>query len=143
MPKPILSDSLFNADDVATAILSEANLQVTNSDLGVTDVTSSYVLNSNWDAWDDDFCYKFNGFVFVQLNAYIDSVDLSSNLTVYTINDSNLHPSSKQSMPTITFDNDSATGLYFHTNGNVIVLEPKDMSSNPRYHLKVNGWYRI
>ena len=46
MPKPVLSDSLFNADDVATAILDEANLQVTNQNLGVTDITSSFVINS-------------------------------------------------------------------------------------------------
>ena len=71
MPKPVLSDSLFNADDVATAILSEANLQVANSDLGVTDITSSFVRDSNWvSSLGNDKCFKFMDFVFYNIGAY-------------------------------------------------------------------------
>ena len=90
MPKPVLSDSLFNADDVATAILSEANLQVTNQDLGVTDISSAFVLSTNWNTWQGHRAYKFNGFVFIWMGTYKGSS--ASNGEVWmTINNSDFY----------------------------------------------------
>lgn len=143
MPKPVLSDSLFNADDVATAVLAEANLQVANSDLGVTDVSDKFVRGSSWFAYGGVYCFKFNGFVFVNLSAYIAGSSLMQNLIPFTISDSNLHPSVQYRLTSISKEGDSSAFIAVNTNGEVVIDAPLDLGSNPSFHITVNGWYRI
>ena len=66
MPKPVLSDSLFNADDVATAILESANISVTNQDFAVVDRTSEFTNQSDMSVNAKKF-FSFNGFMFFML----------------------------------------------------------------------------
>ena len=66
MPKPVLSDSLFNADDVATALVNNYNLAVSNQDFAVTEISSNFSLETGWDSLYVK-AFAFNGFVFINL----------------------------------------------------------------------------
>lgn len=146
MPKPILSDSLFNADDVAEAILSKANLSITNENLGVSDITSSFVLNSNWNAWMTDKCFIFNGFVFVTLSAYISgsSSHLSATITnIYTINNSDYYPAYEANLVTASYQGDTAMSIKATTTGEINVAYPNNVGGDTNFHVVVNGFYRV
>lgn len=62
MPRPVLSETTFNSDNVATSILQQANLQIANSNLGVSDISSHFTVQSGWAAYNEHFLF-FNGFV--------------------------------------------------------------------------------
>ncbi len=146
MPKPVLSDSLFNADNVATSVLAEANLQVANSDLGVTDITSSFVLSTHWSSWVTDKCFYFNGFVFVQLNAYIHTSNSNFNTAstnIYTINNSDYFPNYEVSMNTTSHEGDTAQRIKITTSGSIDIMYPTEVGSDINYHIICNGWYRV
>jgi hypothetical protein len=120
MPKPVLSDSLFNADDVATAVLAEANLQITNSQLGITNLTSVLQYQNNFEmAWSnigDPVCYAFNGFIF--LNGYVKSSNYGASPTnILYINNSSFHPSEKIVSSTISRGGDHAFMIFLDTDG--------------------------
>ena len=68
MSKPVLSELEYNADDVASAILSSADLSVTNEDFGVTDHSSIFTFQTGWSDT-NAICYGFNGFMFCSLTA--------------------------------------------------------------------------
>lgn len=143
MPKPILSDSLFNADDVATAILAEANLQVANSNLGVTDITSSFARNSSWSDYKTNKVFIFMGFVFYNLGAIKTSTP-SSGDAIWTISDSNYFPSHQYHTNTITYSGDSANLIEMNTTGTITINNPDQPSgSDANFRVLINGWYRI
>tara|TARA_Y100001963_G_C6729534_1_gene423141 strand:- start:705 stop:1139 length:435 start_codon:yes stop_codon:yes gene_type:complete len=142
MPKPVLSDSLFNADDVATAVLSEANLQVTNSQLGVTDISSNYSFDSGWQAEAHGIiAYAFNGFVFININCVHPGGSPTTGEGLVTNSNSDYHPIEKTTMPSIANEADSAYSVVFQTNGNIDQLSPYNPGSS-NFHIVVNGFYR-
>ena len=143
MPKPVLSDSLFNADDVATAILAEANLQVTNSELGVTDITSGFTRGSGWSAYaGSDLVVLFNGFVFYNLGASRTTTP-SPNAIVWNIS-SDYRPNTQFRTTFVTHQLDSANFVYITTDGYFKLDSPSVQSgSDSTYRVVLNGWYRI
>lgn len=140
MPKPVLSDSLFNADDVATAILSEANLQISNSNLGVTDISSSFSHNSNW-SFSGFHAFKFNGFVFIAGQASTSSTPSGNDLTMSTITDSTVRPTSDTAMPTASYEGDTGNFVKVYTTGEVFISAPINVGSGA-FYVVFNGFYR-
>ena len=143
MPKPILSDSLFNADDVATAILSEANLQVTNSQLGVTDRSSLLVYESGWSDGDSNIprkLFTFNGFAFISAMCYHSGTPGNTE-TVITLSDTNYAPTVDYSLPTASFQGDTAQTVRIVTNGEIRIQYPVNVSDSG-YTINFNGFYR-
>lgn len=142
MPKPVLSDSLFNADDVATAVLAEANLQITNSNLGVTDKSSLFTIQSGWNANVLE-AYSFNGFMFVSSYFTHAGSTPANEETIWYINDSNFHPSQEVLMPSISHQGDYALSIKFQTDGNVKVRMPVNAGADTTWYGIINGWYRF
>ena len=143
MPKPVLSDSLFNADDVATAILSEANLQITNQQLGVSDISSSFVNQSGFvDHQHSNRAFHFNGFVFINFNIVHNGGAPSTGETCVSITDSSYHPSSMYSFPTISYQGDYANSFYITTSGEIKISHPGNQG-NSDFFMVLNGFYRI
>ena len=143
MPKPVLSDSLFNADDVATAVLAEANLQIANSELNVVDITSSFVRSTSWVDYSYQKVFKFMGFVFYNLGAKKTSFP-SDGEGIWSITDSNYRPSHNYHTNTITFQGDHTNNIYIQTNGNITISDPGQFSgSDSDFRVVINGWYRI
>jgi len=140
MPKPVLSDSLFNADDVATAVLQEANLQVTNSDLGVVDRTSLFSAQQGYGADGDNQAYSFNGFMFVSMIFY-NSSGASNQDTIASISNSDFYPVRKTYFNTISYQGDSAYRIRFETNGTAVVDDPNNLGTGI-FYITLNGWYR-
>lgn len=142
MPKPVLSDSLFNADDVATAVLAEANLQVANSSLGVTDISNKFDLNSS--DWSHETTAKhgfyFNGFVYFT-SYFLRSNVPSSGTVIYTINDSDYYPHAVYYLPATGWQGDSGSRVQVQTNGQIIIKDPYEAVGNG-YYIVVNGWWR-
>lgn len=142
MPKPVLSDSLFNADDVATAVLAEANLQVANSSLGVTDISNVFDLNSS--VWTHDpnskHGFYFNGFVFFTAYFYASNVP-ASNTVIYSISNSDYRPHAVYNLPGTGWQGDSASRVEVRTNGDIVIKDPYEAVGNG-YYITVNGWWR-
>jgi predicted methyltransferase len=145
MPRPVLSETTFNADNIATAILQQANLQITNSQLGVTDITSEFVRQTGWSQQEDSHCYLFNGFVFFYLNAIKESVP--SNNEVIWIIGTDYRPEDTYQAPFITYQGDTGNTIYFYSDGNVKISHPisnlADSSGQTSFRVVINGWYRI
>ena len=142
MPKPVLSDSLFNADDVATAVLNKANLSISNASLGVSDVSSIISLESIWSVNETDVqAYHFMGFVFLHLNVYTSST-VANQTSVATITDSNYYPSKMIAMPTVAYQVDTSHQLQINTNGTIKIAYPDNQGSST-YFLCCNGFYKI
>lgn len=140
MPKPVLSDSLFNADDVATAILAEANLSITNSDLGVTDRTSLFVAGTDVTLFNMKV-FSFNGFMFVSGRGQ--DANPSNSKTVITISDANYRPTYQAVMPSIGYEGDTMAMLVFNTNGNVETSYPVNVGTHSFLFFAFNGFYRF
>ena len=142
MPKPVLSDSLFNADDVATAILSEANLQITNSNLGVTDITSVFSIDSNFltDPSRPNKMFYFNGFVFIQLYCYKTSTP-STNEQFAEITDSNYYPSYDVIASYSSKDGETSRSLKISTAGILTIDVPVPLGDSA-HRIIMNNWYR-
>ena len=138
MPKPVLSDSLFNAGDVATAVLAEANLQVANSDLGVTDKSSIFVVQSGTTSYASK-AFAFNGFMFI--NLYFNISSPTNPQEMYHISDSDYYPNATCYYPTISYNQDSAQYIEITTSGVVKVVEPYNPSGG--WNGVINGWYRF
>jgi len=137
MPKPILSDSLFNADDVATAILNKANLAITNENLNVVDRSSRFVVQSGVTSYSIK-AYSFMGFMFVNFHVNIPSP--TSGQDIYHIDDSEFYPSQDCYFPTISYGQDSAQYIEILTSGIIQVIEPDNPAGG--WNGLVNGWYR-
>lgn len=141
MPKPVLSDSLFNASDVASAILNEADLSSIGNTFAVVDRTSlftaqnSYILSSNGAG-----AYSFNGFMFV--NFRIERSGGAVSGTCVSISDSNFYPTKLHTMPTISHEGDRANYVAFNTSGDIDMHLPSDQGSSAFFSV-INGWYRF
>ena len=140
MPKPILSDSLFNADDVATAILDKANLSVANTLFAVTDVTSKFVLDSSFNVWYDNRCFEFNGFVFCSLSA--NYTGTPPGLTVVYTMDSDIRPSQTYRVPQVSYQGDTTDFVEVNPNGNISIPSPTNEGVST-YYIMTNFWYRL
>tara|TARA_R100000808_G_C2151205_1_gene160149 strand:+ start:1084 stop:1506 length:423 start_codon:yes stop_codon:yes gene_type:complete len=138
MPKPILSDSLFNADDVATAILNKANLQITNNLFGVTHLTNLFSPVSGVSIY-IQHGFAFNGFMFCQCRGAKSSIP-STGSKILDI-DSNYTPNMDQIFPTVAFQGDLANYLMFTDDSEVIVHNPKN-EGDGEWYFALNGFYR-
>ena len=142
MPKPVLSDSLFNADDVATAVLAEANLQVTNNDLGVVDRTSLFTRNTVWNEIGGPHFFSFNGFMFCNFGVVYSGGAPASHTAIYTCSDADFRPSVSYVFPTAGRDSDSAYYVYIDSSGKIAPDLPNNLG-NASYYIVINGWYRF
>ena len=135
MPKPVLSDSLFNADDVATAILNKANLQVTNNDLGVTSIATP--LNNGTMTVDNDRTkmFHFNGFVFLQLRCSKNGT-VTSGETIATIASTEYYPSYLVLFNSITLSGDAGDRVEIDTDGTIKIHNPNNTGDS---FFRVNG----
>jgi len=141
MPKPVLSDSLFNADDVATAILSAANLQIANNQLGVTDISSLVTLASDMNVASSAMqAYHFMGFVFISAGLY-HAGDMSDGDNIATISDSNYYPNQNTVMVTSGDGPDLSNNLLVKTDGNIVISLPVNQA-HANYNIRFNGFYR-
>lgn len=141
MPKPVLSDSLFNADDVATAILSEANLQVSNNDLGVTEISNP--LNNGIMTVDTTYTkmFKFNGFIFLQYRLTHSATPTSGDI-IASIADSNNYPSYQVLHNSVAYQGESVDRIEIHTNGNIVSRNP-DAAGDAGFRVHGNLFYRL
>lgn len=143
MSKPVLSELEYNADDVASAILSQADLSIANDDLGVLDISSSFSFDSGWQAEAHGIiAYKFMGFVFVNINCVHLNGNPVSGEGIGSVNNSSYRPSAKQTLPSIANEADSNAYVCFQTNGNIDQFNPEPSGSS-HFYLCINGWYRI
>lgn len=145
MPKPVLSDSSFNADDVATAILQNANLQVANSNLGVTDVSSSYSISGSGHVMftnEPIVAFKFNGFVFMQWSLVWPSA-VADGDNIISINDPSLYPSHPVKAPAISYEGDTVSAIRASANATHFTFIGERNLGNTGLHLSANYFYRI
>tara|TARA_B100000424_G_scaffold53615_1_gene38424 strand:- start:565 stop:984 length:420 start_codon:yes stop_codon:yes gene_type:complete len=138
MPKPVLSDSLFNADDVATAILNKANLSITNQDLGVVDITDLITATSPANIGNTAF-YTFNGFAFI---CFTFDIPNSVNMTNIGSIKSGYEPIKRHVFPSISYQGDSANYVVLQTNGNVETSLIQNVGDS-HYYGVINGFYRF
>ena len=141
MPKPILSDSLFNASDVASAILSEADLSTINLNFAVTDRTSLFSTLNSYELHSDGAgAFSYNGFMFVNFRIYRESGAYDGNCLEIT--DSNYYPTKVHCFPTISHEGDRANMVKFKTDGKVEMHLPSNFGVDVFYSV-INGWYRF
>lgn len=141
MPKPVLSDSLFNADDVATAVLAEANLQITNSDLGVVNRSTEFSYGAGFSTNNHDpVAYSFNGFMFVSLNCKKQS-NLQSGDVVVQVSNSDYRPITRTSSSIVSHEGDLAFCLDIKTSGNIEVSIPVNPGGST-FHIATQFFYR-
>ena len=144
MSKPILSELEYNADDVASAILSNADLAIANDDLGVTDVSDKFVLDSAWSEYVVRNIYKFMNFIFFNVGAEKSSVP-SSNDTIWTI-DSDIRPNDVYAVTSVTREGDTSNMIkIIDTTGIIQIDSPVEVlsSSDAYFRVIINGWYRM
>lgn len=141
MPKPVLSDSLFNADDVATAVLAEANLQIANSNLGVTDISSHFTLQSGWTVDAEHFLF-FNGFVWWS-GYYRHSGGTPNNPeTFITIDNSDYRPQTEWRLPAIGNQADTGSRIVINSNGDIEINGPSNVGSST-FHLVTSYFWNV
>ena len=141
MPKPVLSDSLFNADDVATAVLAEANLQVANNNLGVTDISSHFTLQSGWEAFNEHILF-FNGFVWWSAWYRHTGGSPAQGEVFLTIDNADYRPQTDWRLPAIGAELDSASRINVATNGNISV-EILTNSGSSTYHISTSYFWNV
>jgi len=141
MPKPVLSDSLFNADDVATAVLAEANLQVANSNLGVTDIGSHFTVGAGWAGQYQKFLY-FNGFVFWAGYYFHSGGAPSGGETFLTIDNADYRPSVLWRLPAHGYQGDSGSRIEVNTNGDIKIMDPYNVGS-ATFYLTVSHFWNV
>ena len=143
MPKPVLSDSLFNADDVATAILDSAELSVTNQDFAVTDRTSLFQKHStNISSWNNCKAYSFNGFMFLQGVLVMTNGVPSAKIDLISITDSVFFPDYKAVFTAASKEGDGSYNGIITTTGKIQVEEPVS-SGDIHWRGIINCWYRF
>ena len=142
MSKPILSELEYNASDVASAILSKADLSVTNQDFAVSNVISKFTIDSAW-GWntDNNHSYSFNGFVFFQFYVYKTSTP-SHQESVMQINDSDYYPNAVYNYNSMGYQGDSSQFVQFRTDGDVQINDPNNQSS-ANFYMTFGGMYRF
>jgi len=140
MPKPVLSDSLFNANDVATAILDSAELSVTNQDLGVVDRSSLFTFASGWAG--TKIAFSFNGFMFLNINCNHAGGTPADAETMLSTSDASFYADQAYFMPTLGYEGDRGTYVRIGTDGIINVHNPVNLS-NANFYVLANGWYRF
>ena len=144
MPKPVLSDSLFNADDVATALVNNYNLAVSNQDFAVTEISSNFSLETGWDSLYVK-AFAFNGFVFINLECRHVGASPGTNEHFATNSNSNYFPTVLFTCPSTGWGGDTSDKIKFDTNGELIVSQDGSTAQNPGnadYHIRLNAFYR-
>ena len=141
MPKPVLSDSLFNADDVAEAVLAEANLQITNNQLGVSDISSNFTLQAGFQ-WVNPHVLFFNGFVFFSGYFRHGGGTPASGEIFVTIDSSSYRPSNIFSCPGVGYQADSGNHIQFKTNGDIIISDPVNQGTSD-FYFTINCVYHV
>ena len=142
MPKPVLSDSLFNAGDVATAVLNEADLQITNENLAVTNISSNFSFQNSYSEWYGFQCYAFMGFVFISFGCAKNYSNVSSGDVIASLDDSDYYPSAGMNLVTVGYQGDLAERIFIGTNGEIQVAGPINAGSDNNFYILVNGWYK-
>ena len=108
---------------------------------GVTDISSSFTIDSDWNTWFTGKFWHFNGFVFVTFGAYVAGSDLdTSSDTIYTIANP-YRPGAAHYAPTLAYEGDRGTYVQFNTNGNVDVLHATNLGGS-NFYVVVNAFYR-
>ena len=140
MSKPILSELEYNASDVASAILSTADLQITNDFFAVTDRSSIFTIDSSWTK-NSCIAYSFNGFMFV--NWYVWKSSTPSNGEQFgTITDSDFRPSVTVSIPVIGHEGDTSEHVTINSSGEIEVHSAENVG-NSAWYCVANFWYRF
>ena len=140
MSKPILSELEYNADDVASAILSNADLSVTNEDLGVVDVSDQFTIQGDFSEWHTLYAFKFNGFVFLNASLYQDDVSATSgNLYLMT---AAVTPENEYHCGTASHHGDTAEYIKIDNDGYIKYNNMWDQGSS-YWHVLLNCWYRL
>ena len=142
MPKPVLSDSLFNADDVATAVLAEANLQIANSNLGVTDISSSFTPASGFSLDYPCKAFHFMGFIFVQFGLGISSTP-SNGATLVTIGDSSYYPSYNVVATSVSHQAETVSQVEISSGTSLIKLGTIHNAGDAYYRIRCNFFYKV
>lgn len=140
MPKPILSDSLFNASDVSEAIVDTIDLGVVNTNLGVSDRGSIITSTSGFDFYYKNV-YSFNGFMFVAIYIKHNGSGVTTE-QIGTVTDSNYYPIVQTVFPTVSKAGDLAQAININTDGTIIVDNPVDANSDGWWSM-INGFYRF
>ncbi len=140
MSKPILSELEYNADDVASAILSTADLSVTNEDLGVTNRNSKFDVDTSFTTNLLE-TFGFNGFMFISFYLSHSGGAPDDGTNIIEINDTDFYPSSRVVAPTLGHQVDYASEIEFKTDGNIRIHNPVDQGSDT-YYIVCNAWFR-
>ena len=142
MSKPILSELEYNASDVASAILSTADLTITNEELGVTARDSIFVKQSAIDNFTRCVAYSFNGFMF--FSGYFENDDEApaSDTTLVQISDSDFYPSTEVVFPVSSYQGDTATFGKITTSGGIAFIDPTS-AGDDHWRATANFWYRF
>ena len=141
MSKPILSELDYNASDVASAILSQADLSVTNEDFGVTDRTSLFTVGGGFSVGNKQ-AFSFNGFMFISASFARSSTPGGSD-ALLSISDSDFYPINNTVFPTVSYEGDTAEYLTVSSStGEFTVSAPENVSASAYYGV-FNGWYRF
>ena len=144
MSKPILSELEYNADDVASAILSQADLSVTNQDFGVSDESDNLEIQEGWlnnPGVTAPYLFTFNGFGFFSCSIYHSGGTPSNPECFMKITNSNFHPTDRIHMPTVGYQGDTGQFVYLESNGDISIASP-EAEGDATFYIVVNGWYR-
>ncbi len=141
MSKPILSELEYNASDVASAILSQADLSVTNQDFAVTDRTTNFTLQSGWT---DNGCkmFSFNGFMFLSIFIYHSVDEPSEGEVIFQVDNSDLYPTTDFFFNTISGAGDLANYIKINSSGQLQIFDPIDYGDS-LFRVVTNGFYRF
>ena len=139
MPKPILSDSLFNADDVATAIIQKANLQIANSSLAVIDRSDKLTATGGTNISNLSM-YEFMGFMFISFSASHEGTPgTTETLATLAVGSK---PLVTTAFPGNSHQGDNVEYIRFETSGDIKYYYPENVSSTT-FFSAINGVYRI
>lgn len=139
MPRPVLSETTFNADNIATSILQQANLQITNDNLGVTDISGFISGASGVNQYTLE-AYAFNGFVFFAVEYRHENSVPSSGETLSSITDSTYHPITNFVAPVLGNGGDQGAFIRAESDGDIKIYAPTGNSGH--WFGTVNMWWR-
>tara|TARA_Y100000310_G_C20621536_1_gene783595 strand:+ start:315 stop:752 length:438 start_codon:yes stop_codon:yes gene_type:complete len=141
MSKPILSELEYNASDVASAILSQADLSVTNEDFGVTDISSEYTATSGWNINSDSTAFSFNGFIFVSFLLNHAGGEPSDGEKFMDVS-ADYKPVAKSFFPTVSHQADTGYNVSAKTDGGFYIALPHAPGADVSFYVVFNGFYR-
>lgn len=140
MSKPILSELEYNASDVASAILNNADLAIANEDLGVTDRSSDFSVGTGWAG--SIIAYSFNGFMFVNSGIYHAGTGQPAHgETMFSNSETTTRPNQSYTVASLGYQADSAV-VEAKTDGTFTINDP-DNQGISNFYATVNFWYRF